>query len=410
MFAKEVIAITWYSFSTTGKSERSFKSLYAFDDGFDSEKACLTKLTELRYNTNHFSTVYFCKQWYAANMTNYKNFVVVTAENIIYSPGPFSGTILTIPMAKAKDAPLPKTQPFDPGSKMWAAGIKKDLYKIDDNAVVKFGGIEMTQSGIIANNVLVTFGREFFKTEICIRTDAYTDKVFSHYYSPNSLCYILDKVNTARSAGYEYYNPFTGDVSRSKAESNKKKQLLLQKCGPEEETKPMKTIDAQGSIALDSQFIRLIKSGKTLYMRTSNTNKYYVDQVIGVKETWRPGRQGAEYIAETDETDPSMWCMSNSMPPHFIKRYVRVKNITKYSLDEYDELPFAYKETTYNRIPFYIDGVDYERPLRQAGYAKPPGKPFYIIEFEPIEGFDDVLSLRKEVKYAILQKNYPTYS
>ena len=143
-------------------------------------------------------------------------------------------------------------------------------------------------------------------------------------------------------------------------------------------------------IALDMEFIRLMKTGKPLYMRITDPGKFKVGDIVGVKETYKYEKNDVAYIAETPLVDPIGWCYSNSMPKELVKRHVIVRNVTEYSAEEYDSLFFAYKETTYNRIPFYIDDIGYTRPLRNGGQAKPPSSKFCIVKFKAHDGFEDV--------------------
>ena len=148
------------------------------------------------------------------------------------------------------------------------------------------------------------------------------------------------------------------------------------------------------TIALDADFIRLMKSGSPLYLRMSSPGSYAVGDIIGVKETHRYTPDGiVEYFSETSKKNPAGWRYSNVMNPAAIKRYIRVESIKKYSPEEYPELPFAYKETTYNRLPFYIEDIEYYRPLRIGGHAEPPRKRFWIVEFMPFDGFEYVYDM-----------------
>ena len=145
------------------------------------------------------------------------------------------------------------------------------------------------------------------------------------------------------------------------------------------------------TIALDADFIRLMKSGSPLYLRMSIPDQFSVGDIIGVKETHRYAPNGTvEYFSETPKKIPAGWRYSNAMSPAAIKRHVRVESIKEYSPEEYPGLPLAYKETTYNRFPFYIENIEYYRPLRIGGHAEPPRNGFWIVEFVANDGFEDV--------------------
>lgn len=230
MYAKKIRAVTWVSQYAEADPERCFDALYVFDDGFPSEAKCKETLKFLGYVPNRFALVYFCKQWYAVNMNSYRNFVVVSAENVIFQVENFSSNIIRVPIKAAINGKNPAADIFDTDEKLWADGIYKDLNKIDHNIKIKVNNRNVTKNAIIANNVLITLGREFFRTEICIRTREYTNAVFSNYYNDNSMRWATKNIDAYRRSGQEYYNPFTGDTSRNAKQRDMKVKELLSRC------------------------------------------------------------------------------------------------------------------------------------------------------------------------------------
>ena len=230
MYAKKVKAVQWMDRYASGDQRRHFKALYVFDDGFPTEAACKEKLKELGYTANMFAMVRFCGQWYAVNITGYINFVVVSAENVIYQIERFSDDLVMLPLADAVNGNNPAALMFDTDDKKWAEGIEKDLRKIDNDIRIKLRGKNVANNPLIANNVLVTLGREFFRTEICIRTKGYVQNVFSNYYNDRSMEFVLDKIERLRCRGEEYYNPFTGETSRNVKQRDKKAKEYIERC------------------------------------------------------------------------------------------------------------------------------------------------------------------------------------
>ena len=196
-----------------------------------SEKECKEKLTEIGFKPNMFAMVCFCDQWYAVNMTGYDNFVVVSAENVIYKVNYYSDSVSFTPIVKMSTDKLPFIADFVTDNKLWADGIENDLKQMDGDIRIKVHGRNVINDALIANNVIVTFGREFNRTEICIRTKGYIEEVFPLYYSENSLKrYIYKKVYGLRNIGTEYYNPFLGTCSGNEGEKTRKIKKLLSEC------------------------------------------------------------------------------------------------------------------------------------------------------------------------------------
>ena len=235
MYAIKVTAIQWVDPHACGDPRRHFRVLYVFDDGFKTEKQCIAKLKDLSYDPRCFATVRFCKQWYAVNITDYHNFVVVSKENVIHKIKKFDDSIEMIPLDLVTAQNKPEAYDLVSARKKWASGIEKDLKKIDPKVKVRIAGAEVKNDPLMVNNIIVTFGREFFRTEICIRTNLYTAMVFSNYYNERSLNYVLERVVRLKHARFEYYNPFLGDKSKTYAEKDRRANSLLERCSSYEE-------------------------------------------------------------------------------------------------------------------------------------------------------------------------------
>ena len=230
MYAKKVTALQWVDLHTFGDPRRNFKALYVFDDGFETEEACFAALSKLGYNKEYFATVFFYNQWYAVNITGYENFVVVSKENVIYKPVQFADEIEMLPVEGVTKGNKPMAYRLAADIKKWARGIEDDLRSIDPDAYVRYAGMYIGDSTILANNIFITFGREFFRTEICIRTDSYVERVFGNYYSSRSMEYARVKISDLRESGIEYYNPFTGETDKNDKAKERRTKAYLKKC------------------------------------------------------------------------------------------------------------------------------------------------------------------------------------
>lgn len=111
------------------------------------------------------------------------------------------------------------------GRKPWTDGIARDLLHCDPE--LKFL-VPTSHKSSVRNigNAFITLGIPFYSTLICIKTDEYTNRILSYYYSERSLDYMMPKIMRLRKKGVTHYNPFNGHTAKSDAEKNrlKKKQ------------------------------------------------------------------------------------------------------------------------------------------------------------------------------------------
>ena len=237
MYAKKVTALQWLDMHASGNPKRRFQALYVFDDGFETREECVQTLQALEYDEDLFALVCFCDQWYAVNITGYKNFVVVSKEHVIYKPEQFADEIVMIALSEVNPSTKPPAYTLKADWKKWAKGIEKDMATIDPDVAVFVAGAKAARNTIMVNNILITLGREFFRTEICIRTKGYAYVVLHNYYNDRSMEYAEEKITNLKSKGVEYYNPFTGETDENVRGKDKRTKAYLKKCKTFEEIK-----------------------------------------------------------------------------------------------------------------------------------------------------------------------------
>lgn len=223
MFAKKVDACFWVNETASGKKKQRFAALYVFDDGYKTQEKCEKAIEKLGL-TQKFACISFCGQWYGLSMQSTDTHIVVTKENVYFSLSLYA-EYSVYPIKEAKHAWFAPFE-FRMDKKFWQDGIYRDLLMVDPNALVVYEGVAH-KTGSFAANALVCFGLHFFKTEICIRTDAYTEHAFAHYFGNRELRDISGTIAQLRADGYEYYNPFTKEKSRNYKESHRKTKALL---------------------------------------------------------------------------------------------------------------------------------------------------------------------------------------
>lgn len=220
MFIKKVQSVIWMQRNYNGDARRDFKATYVFDDGFLSMQSCEETLRNLGYDPRDFAYVFFCGQWYAININSYYSYIIVSNDSLIYPKGQFTPGHNSISRVEWNSSRLPATARLAPDQKHWADGIVHDLMSIDHDIMVSTVDGMISRSSVMFNNIVITLGREYFITEICIRSADYIQHVFGNYYSQKSMSYIKQRIEPLKRAGYEYYNPFTCEASRDKKESD----------------------------------------------------------------------------------------------------------------------------------------------------------------------------------------------
>lgn len=223
MYGKKVKALIWNDETFQSKDiRRTFQPVYIFDYGFDTLEEAKQAVTEEDYEEDCFRYVCFCKQWYPAHLHSFYEGMVISRNRIRHYEEAF-GNWVTIPRHKNLK---PEILDFFAGSNAWQKGIYEDLSIIDESVCV-YASEGASISDVETNNTLITFGIPHFSTEICIRTNSYTEHVFQHYYSDKSMEYEMKKVKELRSMGVEYYNPFSKETSINEKEKNRKNRSML---------------------------------------------------------------------------------------------------------------------------------------------------------------------------------------
>ena len=209
-------------------ARRSFESLYIFDDGYASQKEISDAVYNHGFKREKYVYVRFCGMWYAVHIESYNVYVVISKDNIFYKL-PFTESSYKEPAAGFDSkSVLPYVGTMFPDNKNWQDGIAQDMMMADPDIVVQANDDKpLSPYTAFWNNVVITFGRMFFAREIRIVTDNYTSHVLSNYYSNRSLDYVYDDIATLRQEGYQYYNPFTGEKSKTERERTKKEKEKL---------------------------------------------------------------------------------------------------------------------------------------------------------------------------------------
>lgn len=222
MFVKKVQAVIWTS-PYDMDARRDFKATYVFDDGYESLDECTSKIKELGYDPKLFVFVKFCEQFYAVNICSYYSYVVISRKSLIYNKDHRDKEMTIVPLgtSPADRGDLPEIKMLAQHN-FWTPGIQQDLQLIDPNVSMTWNGMPVDDRTILFNNILITLGREFFITEICIKTDNYVEHVFRNYYNENSMALKRREIEKCRRDGYQYYNPFTGSKSRDYTEARAK--------------------------------------------------------------------------------------------------------------------------------------------------------------------------------------------
>ena len=220
MFIKKVQSVIWMQRPYNGDGRRDFKATYVFDDGFLNIQSCIDTLQKLGYEPKNFAFVSFCDQWYAVNINSYNSYIIVSADNLFFPKGQFEPGHHSISKNEWNKSRLPAARFLMPDRKRWADGIVHDMMSIDQNITVFTTEGMVSRSSILFNNIVITLGREYFTTEICIRSADYIQHVFGNYYSQKSMSYMMERIAPLMRAGYQYYNPFTGVAARDKKESD----------------------------------------------------------------------------------------------------------------------------------------------------------------------------------------------
>ncbi len=223
MYGKKVKALIWNDETFQSKDiRRTFQPLYIFGDGFETLEAAIKAVLDKDYKEELFRYICFCRQWYPVFLNSFYKGMVITKEYVKYYDEAY-GEWETVPYHENVEF---KTQCFFAGNKPWQKGIYNDLNIIDENICV-YTAKNVPVSGAEEVNSITTFGIPHFATEICIRTNSYTEHVFQHYYSNKSMEYKRKIIIGLRGKGIEYYNPFSKETSKTEKEKNQKNRQLL---------------------------------------------------------------------------------------------------------------------------------------------------------------------------------------
>ena len=231
MFARKMQSVLWNDEKALREgrvAKRNFESLYVFDDGYETKEELIGVITTAGIIPNRFVYICFCEMWYAVHIYTYERYLVISKESIYYrfhnsfEPGPLrsdgfpEGTVRYI---------LPCTA----HNKKWQDGVARDILMADPDIHVEYAdGSTVRDTSILWNNTVITFGRMFFAREIRITTDSYTSHVLSNYYNDRSLNFEYDRILQLRREGYMYYNPFTGEASKTPKERSAKEKMRLE--------------------------------------------------------------------------------------------------------------------------------------------------------------------------------------
>ena len=232
MFARKIQSVIWMDKKAKreGKdARRSFESMYIFDDGYSEKKSIVNAVSALGFDIKAFLYIQFCGMWYAVHIESYHLHIVITKENICYKLA-FKEPSYKVPAAEYVSAHIRAyIGDIFPDGKKWQDGIALDMAMADPDMCVTTGDDKcLPPCSILWNNAVITFGRMFFAREIKIVTDNYTSQVLSNYYSNRSLDFMYDDILALRRDGYQYYNPFTGEKSRTEQERTKKEKEKLE--------------------------------------------------------------------------------------------------------------------------------------------------------------------------------------
>ena len=201
---------------------RCAKAVYVFDDGFESLEEAKKAVENTGCHPENFRYVRFCNGWYAVYVRGYSRNVVISSECIKGNLEAFQET------HEITASPELFASPSVPDRKPWQHGIVHDLLLADENIAVCTADGNDERSAVMTNNVIITFGIQYFASELCIRSDSYVRHVFSRYFNPLSMEYIWQDIRELRDSGIEYYNPFIKTSSKNYSEQRKK---LLKRCG-----------------------------------------------------------------------------------------------------------------------------------------------------------------------------------
>ena len=266
MFARKIQSVVWMdkkALSEGRDARRNFESLYIFDDGYGTKEDVLNAVRDMGLNEQDFVYIFFCGMWYAVHLRDYRSFAVISGEGVYYSFTFMEATHRVSAKAFVSSGAGRFVSGLSPDKKLWQDGIVHDMRMVDSGirAEDSLGG-EVIPSSALWNNTVITLGRMFFASEIRITTDDYVAHVMSNYYSDRSLDYEYDRIADLRKRRYLYYNPFTGEKSRTESERRKRAAEKLK--GMEVPPCIKRERDADGAVQMREREIRPRK----IYERT----------------------------------------------------------------------------------------------------------------------------------------------
>ena len=237
MYTINVEAVSWRDDAELQPDKKNcFYAAYIIDDGFTTIQDAKDGVRKFDLNTRNFVYLFFKRQWYAIHLKSYIKNIIITKEAVHYKENAsyINGEDCSHEEFKEYLLGRPKfcIMQTKGDNKKWQDGIIKDFLLVDKNIKVydhNFNPISF--NSILSNNVIITFGTYFFVNEICINQDEYVSRVFSHYYSDNSLFQMRRKVRVLRRKEYQYFNPFNGETSKTEDEEVKKRNKLLKENG-----------------------------------------------------------------------------------------------------------------------------------------------------------------------------------